>query len=353
MTLRRRSARTSSRSLEEPDGPDEEVVEVERVRRPRAPSRRARGARRGASRRSRRSASGTSSGAEPAFLAWEIRARDRASGVSALSVIPAAFIACLTTASWSSASKTTNPAGAPPRRRSGGGAARRRSGRSRRTSAARRAPRRSRDPLLHLAGGLVREGEGDDRLAAGDAVRDEPGAAGASGRASSPSRRRRGRGGAPRRARRPRPARGSGLRGGLARSIRGGDRSTASALAGGLLDRDRLRQVPRLVDVAPAPPGDVVSEELERDDRDDRLQVRVDVRGPRATSSANAATSSSPRETKATRRPVARLHLAEVRGDLLVERVAGARGRPPAGPRRSARSARASSPPAGYPSAWM
>src|SRR5919202_4847097 len=42
-----------------------------------------------------------------------------------------------------------------------------------------------------------------------------------------------------------------------------------------LFDRDGLREVPRLVDVEPAEAGDPVGEELERDDRERRLQQRV------------------------------------------------------------------------------
>src|SRR5262249_46725014 len=44
------------------------------------------------------------------------------------------------------------------------------------------------------------------------------------------------------------------------------------------LDRDGLRQVARLVDVQPAGPGDFVGEELQRQDRDDRLQDPVGAR---------------------------------------------------------------------------
>src|SRR5688500_6630662 len=54
-----------------------------------------------------------------------------------------------------------------------------------------------------------------------------------------------------------------------------------SAMADGpLLDRDRLRQVARLVDVGAPRERDVVGEQLERDDRQDRAQDLVGVRDP-------------------------------------------------------------------------
>src|SRR5437868_12261260 len=43
---------------------------------------------------------------------------------------------------------------------------------------------------------------------------------------------------------------------------------------GDLFDRNGLREVPRLVDVQPAQPGDAVGEKLERDDGERRLQER-------------------------------------------------------------------------------
>ncbi len=39
-----------------------------------------------------------------------------------------------------------------------------------------------------------------------------------------------------------------------------------------LLDRDRLGEVARLVDVEPVQPGDVIGQQLQRQDREDRLQ---------------------------------------------------------------------------------
>ena len=45
-----------------------------------------------------------------------------------------------------------------------------------------------------------------------------------------------------------------------------------------LLDGDRLREVARLVDVETVEAGDVVGEQLQRDDREDRLQEPIGAR---------------------------------------------------------------------------
>src|SRR6266498_3427359 len=48
----------------------------------------------------------------------------------------------------------------------------------------------------------------------------------------------------------------------------------APVYGAGLLDRHRLREVARLVDVEAAQPGDPIREELEREHREDGLQER-------------------------------------------------------------------------------
>ena len=53
-----------------------------------------------------------------------------------------------------------------------------------------------------------------------------------------------------------------------------------------LLDRDALRQVPRLIDVAAAPDRDVVREQLQRHHHQHRRQQRMRLRAPRSGSPA-------------------------------------------------------------------
>ena len=61
-----------------------------------------------------------------------------------------------------------------------------------------------------------------------------------------------------------------------------------------LLDRDGLREVARLVDVEAVEPGDVVGEQLQRQDRQQRLQDPVGARARRSSRRRPSATRSSP-----------------------------------------------------------
>src|SRR5437588_6539206 len=95
-----------------------------------------------------------------------------------------------------------------------------------------------------------------------------------------------------------------------------------AASPGPLFDRDALRQVARLVDVAAPPDADGIGEQLQRDDVDDRLQERRR-RGYGDHLVADAAQLLGIAVGDRDDYAVARLDLLEVALDLLEHLVAG------------------------------
>ena len=108
-----------------------------------------------------------------------------------------------------------------------------------------------------------------------------------------------------------------------------------------LLDRDRLGQVARLVDVRAPRDRHVVGEQLERDDREDRATAPRACRGPTGRRRRSASISSSPSVATAITGAVAGAALHDVADQLVVDRASGSRPRPAGTRRRAARSGRA------------
>ena len=108
-----------------------------------------------------------------------------------------------------------------------------------------------------------------------------------------------------------------------------------------LLDRDRLGEVARLVDVRAAGDRHVVGEQLERDDREDRAQRLVGVGDPAdVVGEALDLRIALGRDRDDPR--VAGPALHDVADQLVVDRRAGRDRRRAGTPRRAARSGRAS-----------